>query len=306
MLLWLLVVLLNAPRFRIKAQFSAYERERLQGKGDPVAILEARRLEQNEYLHALQYVIVSLGTAGFSMVTISHNPNFWGVVAVAAGVLLLPVASGFKPVRRLADNVVDPVRVKLEEMVEPLKPYLSVWRNPDKDFVPAIRSKEELMSVVMGAEGIMSRAELSRLRASLKFDELRVVDVMTRRSDISAISQDEVLGPLVLDEMYKTGHSRFPVYDGDIDRIVGMLYLHDFAVGAVERSQTVKHAMHKSFMTVTEHKPLSGILSKFIKERQHLAIVTDKDGRTTGIISLEDVIEALIGEEIVDEFDKSE
>ena len=148
----------------------------------------------------------------------------------------------------------------------------------------------------------MSRAELSRFRANMRFDDQRVVDTMTGRQDISAISMSEVLGPLVLDELYKTGHSRFPVYDQDIDTIVGILYLNDL-VDLRSQKQTVEQAMRRSVLFVRDDKPLPSLLSMFLRKHQHLAIVTNDHGETVGVVSLEDVVEVLIGEEILDEFD---
>ena len=125
---------------------------------------------------------------------------------------------------------------------------------------------------------------------------------MTPRSVIEAVPLGETLGPLVLDELYKTGHSRFPVYDKDLDHIVGMLYLHDL-LDLRQGSQPAKEAMQTKVYFVREDRDLSHALHGFLKTKHHLFVVVNEYRETVGLLSLEDVIEALVGVKITDEFD---
>ncbi len=301
-LIWILLVLVSAMTFQTKTQFSAFERDRLLKKGDAAAVMEVRALEQSSYLRALQRIFVAILTIGFAAAVLAVFPGLAGVVGAMIGAICVPVFANLPLVRSLAGRIEKTSRSLLEKVVEPIKPALALWKKTNQSVKSQISSKEELVALVTGSQGLMSRAELSRFRANMRFDDQRVVDTMTGRQDISAISMSEVLGPLVLDELYKTGHSRFPVYDQDIDTIVGMLYLNDL-VDLRSQQQTVEQAMRRSVLFVRDDKPLPSLLSMFLRKHQHLAIVTNDHGETVGVVSLEDVVEELIGKEILDEFD---
>lgn len=301
-LIWILLVLVSAMTFQTKTQFSAFERDRLLKKGDAAAVMEVRALEQSSYLRALQRIFVAILTIGFAAAVLAVFPGLAGVVGAMIGAICVPVFANLPLVRSLAGRIEKTSRSLLEKVVEPIKPALAFWKKTNQSVKSQISSKEELVALVTGSQGLMSRAELSRFRANMRFDDQRVVDTMTGRQDISAISMSEVLGPLVLDELYKTGHSRFPVYDQDIDTIVGMLYLNDL-VDLRSQQQTVEQAMRRSVLFVRDDKPLPSLLSMFLRKHQHLAIVTNDHGETVGVVSLEDVVEELIGKEILDEFD---
>ena len=301
-LIWILLVLVSAMTFQTKTQFSAFERDRLLKKGDAAAVMEVRALEQSSYLRALQRIFVAILTIGFAAAVLAVFPGLAGVVGAMIGAICVPVFAELPLVRSLAGRIEETSRSLLEKVVEPIKPALAFWKKTNQSVKSQISSKEELVALVTGSQGLMSRAELSRFRANMRFDDQRVVDTMTGRQDISAISMSEVLGPLVLDELYKTGHSRFPVYDQDIDTIVGILYLNDL-VDLRSQKQTVEEAMRRWVVFARDGKPVPSLLSMFLWKHQHLAIVTNDHGETVGVVSLEDVVEELIGKEILDEFD---
>jgi CBS domain containing-hemolysin-like protein len=127
---------------------------------------------------------------------------------------------------------------------------------------------------------------------------------MTPRGVIDSISKKELLGPLVLDDLHKTGHSRFPVIDGDIDHVVGMLHIQDLLIlDAKQRSNTVEKVMEPRVFYVREDQTLEHALTAFLRTRHHLFVVVNEFRETVGVLSLEDVIEVLLGRKIVDEFD---
>ena len=82
-----------------------------------------------------------------------------------------------------------------------------------------VESREELLEIVKNAGDALSKDEKKLITNSLKFKDMKVADAMIPRTMIDSIGNDEVLGPIVLDGLYKTGHSRFPVIDGDIDHV---------------------------------------------------------------------------------------
>jgi CBS domain containing-hemolysin-like protein len=127
---------------------------------------------------------------------------------------------------------------------------------------------------------------------------------MVPRIDIVALdvamSRDELV-PAIID----AGHSRIPVYERSIDRIIGTLHTQDLLVKVLEGEDFSIRALAREAFFVPESKLITELLSEFKVRRQHLAIVVDEYGGTAGIVTLEDVIEELVGE-IHDEFDSEE
>ena len=128
---------------------------------------------------------------------------------------------------------------------------------------------------------------------------------MTPRSVVETIKKSEILGPLVLDDLHKTGHSRFPVIEGDIDHVVGVLYLRDLLTLDTNRKHTAlaESAMSKNVFYIHQEQSLGHALAAFLKTHHHLFIVVNEFRETVGILTLEDTIETLLGKKIVDEFD---
>jgi CBS domain containing-hemolysin-like protein len=111
------------------------------------------------------------------------------------------------------------------------------------------------------------------------------------------------LGPLTLDDLHKTGNSKLPVIASDIDHIVGILHLEGLLALDIKRSTTAEKAMEPKVYYIHKDQTLQHALTEFLSTRHYLLIVIDESRQTVGLITLEDVIEALLGRKIVDEFD---
>jgi putative hemolysin len=172
---------------------------------------------------------------------------------------------------------------------------------------PVIESKEEL-EYLLDTSPAVSHAEKDLLVHVLDFEPKLVGEVMTPRSVVATIKKGEILGPLVLDDLHKTGFSRIPVIDEDIDHVIGILYLHDLLTLNTARRHTsqAETAMEKRVFYIREDQPLQQALAGFLKTHHHLFIVVNEFRETVGILTLEDTIEALLGTRIVDEFDAHE
>jgi CBS domain containing-hemolysin-like protein len=158
---------------------------------------------------------------------------------------------------------------------------------------------------LLGSRGDRADDEENLIMSSIAdFGETRVRDVMVPRIDIVALdvamSRDELV-PAIID----AGHSRIPVYERSIDRIIGTLHTQDLLVKVLEDEDFSIRALAREAFFVPESKLITELLSEFKVRRQHLAIVVDEYGGTAGIVTLEDVIEELVGE-IHDEFDSEE
>jgi len=119
---------------------------------------------------------------------------------------------------------------------------------------------------------------------------------------VKMVAASETVGPILLDELSKSGHSRFPVYDEKRDNIVGILYLHDLV--ASKETGRVDEVMSKKLTYVHEDFTLYQTLQAFLKTKRHLFLVVNSYEELVGIITIEDVIEQMIGRPIVDEFDR--
>jgi CBS domain containing-hemolysin-like protein len=153
--------------------------------------------------------------------------------------------------------------------------------------------------------GIIERDEKEMINSVFEFGDTLVREVMIPRPDIIAmpinIELDEMLACIRED-----GHSRFPVYDGSLDRIVGFLYVKDILMklDEIKISYDLFKLLRPPFF-VPETKKLNDLLSEFQKRKQHMAMVVDEYGGVSGVVTIEDLLEEIVGE-IVDEYDLEE
>ena len=148
----------------------------------------------------------------------------------------------------------------------------------------------------------ISDDEIHLLQHALTFGDKVVADAMTPKRMVVAVNAEDSVGPILMGELYASGHSRFPVYDKNKDTIVGVLYLHDLI--EVRHVGTVRAIMRPKVIYVHEDFSLFQTLQAFVKTQQHLFIVVNGFEEYVGLITIEDVIERVIGKLIVDEFDK--
>jgi metal transporter CNNM len=171
---------------------------------------------------------------------------------------------------------------------------------------PNIFSKEELHNILeelaVSKHSDIDEDEIRIVRHALNFGDKQVREVMTPRRVVTTVSAEEVVGPVLLNELHASGHSRFPVYnDAQTQVFIGTLYLYDL-VGVTDGGK-VKDLMRKRVYYVHEEQPLTHALNAFLKTNHHLLVVVNTFEEFVGVITIEDVIEEIIGREIVDEFD---
>lgn len=231
-----------------------------------------------------------------------------GALSSVAVLLLINTISRLRLVTSIVQKIQNKYEIKLLQFVETAQPVLRFVRLPNtqpvEEFV--LHSKEELLHIIEGSKGTLSQDERDLLTHAMTLQTQPVKDVMTPRSAISTVKSKELLGPLVLDDLHKTGHSRFPVIQNDIDHVVGMLYVQDLLTLDTKRSVTVQKAMDAHVYYIHEDQTLEHALAAFLRTHHHLFIVVNEFRETVGVLSLEDVVEALIGRKINDEFDTHE
>jgi len=144
--------------------------------------------------------------------------------------------------------------------------------------------------------------EIELLQHALTFGDKLVSDVLVPERAVASVATSDAIGPVLMDELNKSGHSRFPVFEGKRDNVVGILYLH--ALVGVKHSGTVSDVMSHKLTYIHENFTLYQALQAFLKTKQHLFLVVNSFEELVGILSLEDVLEQIIGKPIMDEFDR--
>ena len=165
---------------------------------------------------------------------------------------------------------------------------------------------EELQSIIETAEDedVLDEDRSELLQAALDFDEISVSEVMTARVDIVAVDIKDSW-----EEIYAvacaSNYSRIPVYEGSIDNVVGILFLNRFFLAMVGKRRPSLRSMLMPPCYVYKTTKLPDVLQQLRKAKQHLAVVTDEYGGVCGIVTMEDVLEQIVGE-IWDETDEVE
>ncbi len=166
-------------------------------------------------------------------------------------------------------------------------------------------TEDEFLTYVAEVEkqGGINANEKELIQRVIDFDALKVTEILTPRVDIQAV--DITDDPADISDIFEsTGHSRLPVYDKDLDHIIGILHYKDFIYHVVTGKKTVKQMM-KDPIFVTEYMKIVDLLHMLKTKKEHLAIVKDEHGGTQGLASLEDIVEELVGD-IFDEHDAVE
>jgi len=255
---------------------------------------------------ATKTALLVVGFVALSIVTFGWG---LGIVIALIGTLLYPTLANWGPINRLAQKIYTRYEAPYLDIVEKLQPFFNVVRAvsvPHVEPYHRFDSREELQRLIDQSGGILSDNEKMLLVHGLSFADQTVESIMTRKSMIKSINKSEFLGPLVLSEIHELGHSRLPVIAGDIDHVVGVLHLNDLLSLDIKQSVTAEKAMEAKVFYIRHDDTLEHALAAFIESRHHLFIVINDMRETVGILTLEDVIEKLIGRKIVDENDNHE
>jgi CBS domain containing-hemolysin-like protein len=172
--------------------------------------------------------------------------------------------------------------------------------------VPIITDQDVLATVSLAEEtGGLSEEETDRIEGVLDLDRIVAREVMKPRTDVVAVPCDMPLMD-ALDVVLREGHSRIPVYDESIDTIVGILYDKDLLKYVRENETTVSlREIARDAIFVPGSKRASDLLREFQRKKVHMAIVVDEYGGTDGLVTIEDLLEEIVGE-IQDEYDVEE
>lgn len=288
---------------------SSFELHRRKKQGDKTAEAVLRRRNLLGDVLSLQKLLSALLLIILVLLLVATLGWLWGIVFSLLITLEYGAIARIGSLQRTAQKLYEKHEPALLSFIEKYQTLFGFIRSVTPEWKKELKldSREEFEQLVASAGDLLKSDEQKLIIHGLQFPAMQVKDIMTPRGVIDSISKNELLGPLVLDDLHKTGHSRFPVIDGDIDHVVGILYIQDLLnVDSGKRSSTAEKTMLPRVFYIREDQTLDHALAAFLRTHHHLFIVINEFRETVGIVSLEDVIETLLGRKIIDEFDTHE
>lgn len=185
-----------------------------------------------------------------------------------------------------------------------LKQLVSKLFGNQKTDVPSVTEEElKVMINLSEEEGVIDNKEKELVHRSLDFNDILVGEIFTPRIDIVAVEVNQPIEE-IRDIFLRERYSRVPVYEGDIDNVIGILSESDFFSQLVQGKEVNVRQLLRTPLFVVESMRISTLLPELQKSKVHMAIVIDEFGGTSGLITLEDILEQIVGE-IWDEHDEA-
>ncbi|MEF8794917.1 MAG: CNNM domain-containing protein [Salinivenus sp.] len=291
----------------------------LEREGDPIG----------ERLHKMKENIDRPLSAILSLNTIAHTVGAAGAgaqaamvfesvpVGVISGVLtllilifseIIPKTLGAVYWRTIAPFVVRllvPTIFSMWPLVK-LSQGLTYLLSQDEDEAAFSREEFTAMAELGEEEGVFEEKESRILRNLFRFNSLRVKDVMTPRTVVFDLHEGQTIGDVV-EEHDEFRFSRIPVYDDDPDDVTGYVLKDEMLLRAAQEEHDVLlENIAREILVVRETLPLPDLLERLLDRLEHIALVVDEYGGVAGVVTMEDVVETLLGLEIVDEADSVE
>lgn len=289
----------------VRTGVSIYELTRRKTLGSKDAEHELRRETMVADLYSMRRLAVAVLVVLFVLVSANAWGFWWGAIVSLALASLYGRIATVPVVHAIAMKLYEENEVLILQFIEKHARAMRfvrsvVWIEQRQ----TLSSRQELEHMVKESQGILREQDKRRIINSLHFNERTVQEIMTPRGVVNFIKKSDVIGPYLLNDLHKTGHSRFPVIDQDIDHVVGLLYTRDLVTLTDKESKTAGEIMDQHVYYINADQTLDHALSAFLKTHRHMFIVVNEYRETAGVVSLEDVIEALLGYTIIDEFDQ--
>lgn len=188
-----------------------------------------------------------------------------------------------------------------------LKGLLFIMQKKEEDYQENVTEDEIISIVNEGLEqGVLENTEVEMISNIIEMDEKEVKDIMTRRKQIVAIDGASSVADAI-QKMMEKNYSRYPVYEGDIDNIIGVVFWKDvtkYYIEQKDRSRQIQEIAKKAYL-VPDTKKINVLFEEMQMKKVQMAVAIDEYGQTVGIVAMEDVLEEIVGK-IYDEFDESE
>ncbi len=214
------------------------------------------------------------------------------------------ISFAFAPVLLGIATVTKPFVKLLSASTNGVLRIIGIDPNADEE---QVTEEEILMMVDVGEEkGVIENTQKEMINNIFEFDDMDAGDIMTHRVDMTAVEADEPV-TTVIDAAIEDGYSRIPVYDDDPDNIVGIVYIKDllkFIGEDLPKTTSIRQVMREAYF-VPETKKCGELFAEMTEKRIQMSVVVDEYGGTAGIVTIEDIIESIVGN-IIDEYDEED
>jgi putative hemolysin len=217
--------------------------------------------------------------------------------------LLIPKALGFKYSEKIGRTAISPLIFLSKIIKYPVKIITSIGNlilipfKEGTNFYQTKMSEDEIRVIISESvkSGTLNKTEQEIIENIFEFNDLHANEVMIPRTEMSAIEMVNDKAE-IMKHIIKTGHSLLPIYEDSLDNIIGVLHSKDFIKSMAEDSQIDIQNLIRPAYFVPETKLISEILKEMQKRGERLAIVTDEYGGTEGVITIEDILEEIVGD----------
>lgn len=307
------LMLFSVALLKLYGHVPSKELKRQAQSGDHLAKEFYRVVGYGRSLKVLLWIFIGLTSALFFVLCSNALPwpvAFLLVLAVVwLGFAWLPNSHVSRFTVRAA-KIITPALHWLLERLQPLLIRIDHYADKVQPFSvhTGLYTKEDIVELIrqqkVQIDNRITKDELFIVEHALQFGDKMVDEVMTPRRVMKTVATTDMIGPILFKELHDSGHSRFPVYKDNPDDIIGTLYLRD-ALGAKEGG-FVKDLMRKEVFYVNQSQSLARVLDAFIKTKHHQFLVVNNFEEIVGLVTIEDVIEQILGKQIIDEFDSYE
>ena len=301
--------------------FSSLNQIRLKSRaedGDPSAARVLAMSEQYDKLlstilignNIVNIAAASIGTVLFTRLLDPQRGATVSTIVLTIVVLIFGEVTPKSLAKEMPERIataVSPFLSLLMLLLSPLTWLFTQWKKLLGHFIHSGEAdtitEGELMTMVSEAEsdGELTDRESQLIRSAIEFDDVEVEEILTPRVDVVAVEDTTSLEELA-QTFAESGYSRLPVYHDNIDNIIGVVHEKDFYLAKLKKAATVEELVVPTLYT-TGTTQISQLLRTLREQHHHMAVVVDEYGGTEGIITLEDILEELVGE-IWDEHDE--
>lgn len=324
---FIIIILLLLSAFFSGSEIALFSMDKIKlrtraGKGDKKAKIIQDFLKEPEKI--IGTILVSnnfvniLISSIITTIAIHYFNNYGILIATVFTTILVLIFGEFTPKTfsaQYADKVAYFVSYPMKFLINFLAPVVRIFANFTNFILKFLGTKqtnknvsftiEEIKTMIhIGKEeGILGKKEEEMLRSIIDFTDTTVKEIMVPRTDIVAFEINTNYEELIK-KIIESEYSRLPIYENNIDNIIGIIYAKDFLSFDSKEKIILKETLHTPYF-IPETKKVIQLLQEFKTKKIHMAIVIDEFGGTAGLVTLEDIIEEIVGE-IQDEYDVEE
>lgn len=279
------------------SRLSLFEIERRVKTGDKEAIRHLNSVKVYDNLLFLKQLCINLLLVLIGFISVLAFGWWIGGLVSVLTVILHGGVSKFVVIKKISKNVYAKINKPTLSFAEKHAKLLNFFRpaGDGRKGEHRIASTQELQHLIQKSDHILTPLHRRIMTSGLVFDTTPVRDVMIQRLRVRVVEKGELLGPLVLNDLHKSGHSKLPVVKSNFDEVIGILYLDDILKIDTEKTLTAENAMNQKVIYVEQNQTLDEVLGLMLASGINLLIVTDEQQVNVGIVTLSDVMKFIFG-----------